>query len=78
MGIPGLIGKGAMMAKNVEMLYWEDFVVGQVDEFGDKLGNGVYLYRVITSLDGQTAIEQRSSGADQYFKSGFGKMYLLR
>ena len=37
MGIPGLIGKGAMMAKNVEMLYWEDFVVGQVDEFGDKL-----------------------------------------
>lgn len=47
------------------------------DEFGDQLANGVYLYRVITTMNG-TDIEKRESGADQYFKKGFGKMYLMR
>jgi hypothetical protein len=47
------------------------------DEFGDQLANGVYLYHVVTSINGQ-AIEQQSSGADQYFKKEFGKMYLMR
>lgn len=47
------------------------------DEFGDQLANGVYLYRVVTSLRGDE-IEKRESGADQYFKKGFGKMYLIR
>ncbi|MBA3706647.1 MAG: hypothetical protein H0W84_12330 [Bacteroidetes bacterium] len=47
------------------------------DEFGDQLANGVYLYRVVTSLNG-TAIEKRETEADQYFKKGFGKMFLMR
>ncbi len=47
------------------------------DEFGDQLANGVYLYHVVTSINGQ-AIEQQTSGADQYFKKEFGKMYLMR
>lgn len=47
------------------------------DEFGDQLANGVYLYRVITTLNGEN-IEKRETGADQYFKKGFGKMYLMR
>lgn len=47
------------------------------DEFGDQLANGVYLYRVSTLLNGES-IEKRDSGADQYFKKGWGKMYLLR
>ncbi len=47
------------------------------DEFGDQLANGVYLYRVVTRLNGES-IEHRDSGADQYFKKSFGKMYLMR
>lgn len=47
------------------------------DDFGDQLANGVYLYRVVTRLNGQT-IEHRDSGADEYIKKGFGKMVLMR
>jgi hypothetical protein len=47
------------------------------DEYGDLLANGVYLYRVVTRLNGES-IEHRESGADQYFKKSFGKMYLMR
>ena len=47
------------------------------DEFGDQLANGVYLYRVVTRLSGES-IELRESTADQYFKKNFGKMYLMR
>jgi flagellar hook assembly protein FlgD len=54
-----------------------DYAWNGRDEFGDQLANGVYLYRVVTSLRG-SAIERRDSGADQYFKKGFGKMYLMR
>jgi hypothetical protein len=54
-----------------------DFVWNGTDEFGDRLANGVYFYRVITKIDGET-IERRESGADGYFKKDFGKMYLMR
>ncbi len=47
------------------------------DEYGDRLANGVYLYRVITKLNGED-IERRETEADQYFKKGWGKMYLMR
>ncbi len=47
------------------------------DEFGDQLANGVYLYRVITRIEG-SSIEKRETTADQYFKKGWGKMYLMR
>ncbi|MFK8044905.1 MAG: C25 family cysteine peptidase [Crocinitomicaceae bacterium] len=47
------------------------------DEFGDQLANGVYLYRVKTSINGED-VDLRESGADQYFTKGFGKMYLLK
>ena len=46
------------------------------DEFGDRLANGVYLYRVFTRINGST-IEQRETTADQYFTRGWGKMYLI-
>ncbi len=54
-----------------------DFAWNGKDQFGDQLANGVYLYRVVTSIKGST-IEKRESGADEYFKKGFGKMYLMR
>lgn len=47
------------------------------DEFGDRLANGLYLYRVIIRLN-SSSIEKRESGADKFFNSGFGKMYLMR
>ncbi len=47
------------------------------DEFGDPLANGVYLYRVMNSLDGEK-IKHRETGADEFFKKEFGKMYLMR
>jgi len=46
------------------------------DEFGDRLANGIYLYKVITKINGET-IEHRESGADNFISNGFGKMYLI-
>lgn len=50
------------------------------DQFGDRLGNGLYLYRVITSIAGQDIEHRTEDGLDNYnyFKKGFGKMYLMR
>lgn len=54
-----------------------DFRWDGTDEYGDQLANGVYLYRVITKIQGED-VEHRESGADDFFKKGFGKMYLMR
>ena len=54
-----------------------DYAWDGKDEFGDQLANGLYLYRVVTDLNGQK-IEKRETEADQYFKKGWGKMYLMR
>ncbi|MEX0811298.1 MAG: C25 family cysteine peptidase [Chitinophagales bacterium] len=47
------------------------------DQYGDPLANGVYIYRVVTSIDGEK-LEKYDTGTDKYFKRGFGKMYLAR
>jgi hypothetical protein len=47
------------------------------DQFGDRLANGVYFYRVLTRLNSDN-IDHMDSGADQYIKKGFGKMYLMK
>lgn len=47
------------------------------DEFGDKLANGVYLYKVTTRNKGQT-IEKTQTDADGFFKKGIGKMVIIR
>ncbi len=47
------------------------------DQFGDPLGNGLYLYRVVTKIQGNT-IEHRETNADQFFDKEWGKMYLMR
>lgn len=60
------------IGRNITEYYWDG-----TDEFGDRLANGVYLYRVITKI-GLDDIEKSASGADQYFNKGFGKMYLMR
>lgn len=47
------------------------------DQYGQTLGNGVYFYRVVSSLNGNN-MDHRDSGADKYFKHGYGKMYIMR
>ncbi len=47
------------------------------DEYGDRLANGVYLYRVTTRLNNES-IELRKTAADTYFKQDWGKLYLMR
>ncbi|MFH1004696.1 MAG: C25 family cysteine peptidase [Bacteroidota bacterium] len=47
------------------------------DEFGDQLANGIYLYRVMTQLNGKV-LEHCETEADSYFTKEFGKMFLMR
>jgi len=50
------------------------------DQFGQPLANGVYLYRVVADMNGKK-IDKLNTGAyntDKYFRSGYGKMYLMR
>lgn len=50
------------------------------DQYGQRLANGVYLYRIITRLNGKSLDKYRTEGdqTDQYFNKGYGKMYLMR
>ncbi|MEY2899121.1 MAG: hypothetical protein RL138_1174, partial [Bacteroidota bacterium] len=66
------LGLDLHIGRNISTYAWDG-----TDQYGDPLGNGVYFYRVVTKLDGQN-MDILSSGADAYFKSGFGKMYLMR
>lgn len=54
-----------------------DFAWDGTDTYGDRLANGLYLYRVITQINNDD-IEHRETSLDSYFKKGFGKMYLFR
>jgi len=60
------------IGRNITEFTWDG-----TDQFGDKLASGVYLYRVITNIDGE-AIEKASTSADRFFNKGWGKMYLMR
>jgi flagellar hook assembly protein FlgD len=60
--------------KNVTEYAWDG-----TDEYGDKLGNGVYLYRVVMKMDKNQLEESKEDDkTDKYFKTGWGKMYLMR
>lgn len=54
-----------------------DYTWDGTDMYGDRLANGVYLYKVIVRLKGEE-IEHRNTEADSYFINNFGKMYLMR
>ncbi len=60
------------LGNNISSFAWDG-----TDEFGDRLANGVYLYRVITEMDG-SAMNRFETAADNTFKNGFGKMYIMR
>jgi flagellar hook assembly protein FlgD len=47
------------------------------DEFGDLLANGVYVYKVVTRLNGRQ-MDTRDEGVTDMFRNGFGKLYIMR
>jgi len=63
------------IGRNITEFKWDG-----TDQYGQKLANGVYLYRVITNLNGKSLEKYKSEGenTDKYFRNGYGKMYLMR
>jgi len=63
------------IGRNITEFKWDG-----TDQFGQKLANGVYLYRVITNQHGKSLEKYKSSSdnTDKYFNKGYGKMYLMR
>ncbi len=63
------------IGRNITEYKWDG-----TDMYGQKLANGVYLYRVLTNLNGKSLDKYRSSddNTDKYFNKGYGKMYLMR
>lgn len=60
------------VGNNITDFHWDG-----TDEFGDKLANGVYIYRVIIKNKGDN-FDHRETAGDKAFKKGYGKMYILR
>lgn len=63
------------IGRNITEFKWDG-----TDQYGQKLGNGVYLYRVISTLDGKKMEKYKAEGdnTDRFFNNGYGKMYLMR
>ena len=63
------------IGRNITEFKWDG-----TDQYGSKLGNGIYLYRVITNLNGKSLDKFKADGdnTDKYFNNGYGKMYLMR
>ncbi len=57
-----------------------DYKWNGTDMYGQKLAIGVYLYHVVTNLNGASLEKYKSASdnTDQYFTKGYGKMYLMR
>ena len=60
------------IGRNITSFRWDG-----TDQYGNRLGNGVYLYRVVASLHGKT-MDIFHTGADTFITKGYGKMYLMR
>jgi hypothetical protein len=63
------------IGRNITEFKWDG-----TDQYGQKLANGVYLYRVVTNLNGKALDKYKTKDdrTDQYFNKGYGKMYLMR
>ena len=60
------------IGNNITDYYWDG-----TDNYGGRLANGVYFYQVTVEFN-DAVMESIETNADQYFKSGMGKMYLMR
>ena len=61
------------VGNNITQYDWDG-----TDEYGAKLANGVYLYRVVATKANGESFESFDTKADQFFKNGLGKMVILR
>ncbi|WP_447640967.1 MULTISPECIES: putative type IX secretion system sortase PorU2 [Chitinophagaceae] len=63
------------IGRNITEYKWDG-----TDQYGQKLANGVYIYRVLTNLDGKKLdhFQEQGVNTSQYFNKGYGKMYLMR
>ncbi|MFN9111124.1 MAG: hypothetical protein ACK5XN_13760, partial [Bacteroidota bacterium] len=63
------------IGRNITEYKWDG-----TDQYGNQLANGIYLYRVITNLNGNKLDKyvDKKANTDQFFKNGYGKMYLMR
>ena len=48
------------------------------DESGNRLANGIYFYRILTSHNWDRFGHLNNSAIDNYFKNGFGKLVIMR
>ncbi|MBL7744501.1 MAG: hypothetical protein JNN00_13610 [Chitinophagaceae bacterium] len=63
------------IGRNITEFKWDG-----TDQYGQKLANGIYLYRVITNMNGKSLDKYKAEDddTDKYFNKGYGKMYLMR
>lgn len=68
------------IGRNITEFKWDG-----TDQYGQKLANGVYLYRVVTNQQGKSLDKFKITNGstdedvtDKYFNKGYGKMYLMR
>ncbi|MEO6538211.1 MAG: C25 family cysteine peptidase, partial [Ferruginibacter sp.] len=63
------------VGRNITEFKWNG-----TDTYGQKLANGVYIYRVLTNLNGKALDKYKADGdkTDKFFNKGYGKMYLMR
>jgi flagellar hook assembly protein FlgD len=63
------------VGRNITEYKWDG-----TDTYGAKLANGVYLYRVLTNLNGKSLdkFKTEDDKTDKYFNKGYGKMVILR
>lgn len=63
------------IGRNITEFKWDG-----TDQYGQKLANGIYLYRVVTNLHGRALDTYKAEGdkTDTFFNKGYGKMYLMR
>ena len=63
------------IGRNITEFKWDG-----TDVYGQKVANGVYLYRVLTNLNGKSMdkFTDAHDDTDKYFTKGYGKMYFMR
>ena len=55
-----------------------DYTWDGTDDYGDKLANGVYLYRVVVKESNGQTYKKFKNGTNKFFKNEFGKLVILR
>jgi hypothetical protein len=62
------------VGRNITEFKWNG-----TDMYGARLANGVYLYHVVTNLNGKSLDKYTAAGdnTSKFFNNGYGKMYLM-